>query len=93
MLFLTEPSRVLESRFVITEDGAYFRPIARGKNVPTTMDILAQLHIPECQVALETNDTGRDAHQAVVISFSPTTGAGTIRRLDPIAVTTITDIL
>ena len=43
MLFLTEPSKVLESRFVITEDGAYFRPIARGKNTPTTMDILAHL--------------------------------------------------
>lgn len=43
MLLLNEPSRVIESRFVITEDEAFFYPVGKGKNTPTTMDILAQL--------------------------------------------------
>lgn len=43
MLLLNEPPKTRESRFVITEDEAYFYPVAEGKNTPSTMDILAQL--------------------------------------------------
>lgn len=41
MMLLNEPSRVLESRFVITEDGEYFHPVSNNK--PNTMEMINQL--------------------------------------------------
>ncbi len=43
MLFLTEPPKTRESRFVITEDDAYFYPVAKALNKPSTIDILAHV--------------------------------------------------
>ena len=43
MLLLNRPPKTRESRFVITEERAYFRPVAKGKNWPGTIDILARI--------------------------------------------------
>lgn len=42
-MLLNEPPKTRESRFVITEDEAYFYPIAKGKNSPSTMEIVNQI--------------------------------------------------
>lgn len=38
-----EPLEGCESRFVITQERAYFHPITEGKNRPVLIDILAQI--------------------------------------------------
>lgn len=42
-MLLNEPPKTRESRFVITEERAYFHPLSKGKNKPSTIDILAQI--------------------------------------------------
>lgn len=42
-MLLNKPPKTRESRFVITEERAYFHPISRVKNKPSTIDILAQI--------------------------------------------------
>ncbi|HKH12721.1 MAG TPA: hypothetical protein VKA73_16400 [Rubrobacter sp.] len=42
-MLLNSPPKGRASRFVITEERAYFYPIAKGKNGPGTIDILARI--------------------------------------------------
>ncbi len=42
-MLLNRPPKTRESRFVITEERAYFHPISKGKNRPGTIDILARI--------------------------------------------------
>lgn len=42
-MLLNKPPKTRESRFVITEERAYFHPISKGKNKPSTIDILVQI--------------------------------------------------
>ncbi len=73
-MLLNKPPKTRESRFVITEERAYFHPISKGKNGPGTIDILARIF------DLEDPDVFRDVSERLLTGnvsrghYDPSTG-------------------